>query len=243
MITAFSPFPPASWRFADLSITNGRGDVGGGIYSQADLTLEEVSVTSNTSTAGQGGGIYNAGTLVVSFSIISANTSKGPDAGYGGGIYNTEFGQATINSSNVTGNVATSSTMRSSVYGGGIYNDGVLTINDGAVFENRAVTACSSVVPGFVAAGGGIYNNAGILEIFASLDDPSNLAEANRNSSARTGTISGFGGGIYNSGVGEADHRLQHDHRQHRARRDAIRLDSRDRGRRRHLQRWNPRHQ
>jgi hypothetical protein len=182
-----------------LAITNGNDSVGGGIYNQATLALDGVSITSNTSTAGQGGGIYNTGTLDVANSIISQNLAKGPDAGYGGGIYNSQFGNTTILSSTIADNQATGfgAPFWFSGYGGGLFNDGSLVLDDTAVSGNSALTTCNSVCPGYDVAGGGIYNSAaGSLDIQnSSISDNraqhTHLSPANRS----------LGGGIFSTGA------------------------------------------
>src|SRR5437764_486493 len=76
--------------------------------------------TTNVGTRGaRGGGIYNAGTLVISGSTLSGNSAGGPNVGNsdGGGIYNA--GTLTVGSSTLSNN--------SAAFGGGIYNDSSCT--------------------------------------------------------------------------------------------------------------------
>jgi hypothetical protein len=73
---------------------------------------------SSASFGGDGGGIDNAGTLVVTSSTFSGNTAI-----IGGGIFN--LGMLTVTSSTFSGNTA--------IFGGGISNGGTLTLNNSIV--------------------------------------------------------------------------------------------------------------
>ena len=70
----------------NITITGGKPTgQGGGINSQGTLTLDNSTVSGNTTTGGNiGGGILNSGTLVVTNSTISGNST----GSYGGGIWN-----------------------------------------------------------------------------------------------------------------------------------------------------------
>jgi hypothetical protein len=132
-----------------VEITDGGGTqiggagplVGGGIINNGTLMLENSTVSGNTVT-GQGGGIYNAasGVLTVLQSTISGNA-----AASGAGIYNTNPGQVLMDDSTVAGNTASNQ-------GGGIFNaeGGVLGIESSSLIGNSAA-----------AAGGGAIYNAG----------------------------------------------------------------------------------
>jgi len=114
---------------------------GGGIYnsSGAQLTLQTVVVSDNS--AGSGGGLYNAGTVSISGgSIFQSNTSSGE----GGGIYN-KGGKITA-----TGNTQITGNTDNSVGGGGVTNiGGSFVMSGGSISNNKA--------PG--GAGGGAYNS------------------------------------------------------------------------------------
>ncbi len=124
-----------------------------------DLTLDKVTI-SNGSSAANGGGIFNKGTLTLTNkSTISGNKS---DAN-GGGIYN--YGTADITGSTITTNRADN--------GGGVFNEGSLTISNstiskntgsnsgGGLFNDYDATISNTTVTGNVAyMGGGILNNA-----------------------------------------------------------------------------------
>ena len=85
-----------------------------------------------------GGGIYNAGTVMVTNSTISGNTAtawatnyNSSSRSYGGGIYNA--GMVTVTNSTISGNWVSSD---SSPYGGGICNLGTMTLYNTIVVEN-----------------------------------------------------------------------------------------------------------
>jgi uncharacterized repeat protein (TIGR01451 family) len=98
-----------------FSVQNGLYDYrGGGIENLGTLTLDDCTVSGNSSPVvpligSSGGGIDNRGMLTLNNSTVSGN-----DAWGGGGIFSTGF--LTLNSSTVSGNAASR--------GGGISSDG-----------------------------------------------------------------------------------------------------------------------
>jgi CSLREA domain-containing protein len=133
-----------SVSISGLTATGGKtlSDWGAGIWNSQNttLTLEDVAVSNNHADNG-GGGIANYGTLTLTNSTVSNNTTgNGPVAGLSGGIENT--GTLTITNSTISGN--------SAFNGGGIGNGGILTMTNTTVSGNTA----SSV-------GGGITNGSG----------------------------------------------------------------------------------
>ncbi|MCD8483442.1 MAG: hypothetical protein LR015_12755 [Verrucomicrobia bacterium] len=91
-----------------LVIADGTANTpGGGIRNAGRLVLEEVTVTNNRTTGdfNHGGGIYNAGTgnLTINRSTISNNTASAN--GNGGGLKN-DFGTVQITNSTFSGNRA-----------------------------------------------------------------------------------------------------------------------------------------
>ncbi|HBW67173.1 MAG TPA: hypothetical protein DEF43_08435, partial [Chloroflexus aurantiacus] len=117
----------------NIAISGGGSDQVLLINSDANLTLQRLTITNGYSL-GFGGGIQNSGTLTVTNSVLSNNA-----AGFGAGIDNT--GTLTITNSTFSNNAATTS-------GGGIYNAGTLTITNSS-FSNNAATI----------SGGGISND------------------------------------------------------------------------------------
>jgi len=172
----------------NLTITNGSGDVGGGILALGNLslsgdtfydntassggalasatdtcqlTLAQVDIHSNTAT-GNGGGIYNKGSLTIGGSSIYSNSAT---LG-GGGIYNLSTGNLNLTSTDIFGN-STNGT------GGGILNNGNLSWDGGELNANTAAVS-----------GAGLFD-----------DSASNITIQNINIESNDAT--GAGGGIY----------------------------------------------
>jgi hypothetical protein len=149
LVNASSPGFKAVLR--DVSINNGhaRGGYGGGIYNEADLTLERVIVHSNVAQYGGGIANYGVGALTVEDSAIISNTaqfqvSPGSFNGYGGGVYNEASSGVTIQNSTISGNEAYND-------GGGVYHNGIRTLRllHATVANNNTTTG----------NGGGIYKS------------------------------------------------------------------------------------
>lgn len=137
---------------------------GGGISGVGELTLNNSVIISNTADL-KGGGISHGTT---SYSTLTVNNSTISDnqAAYGGGISNEEFGTARITRSTIANNTA-------SVHGGGIFNNGLLTLTNSTLSSNSA------------GMGGGIRNDA-----------TGNLILAN--TTVTSNTVTEGGGGIDN---------------------------------------------
>ena len=164
--------------------------VGGGTLNISRLTIED----------GEGGGIYNNGTLTVTNSTLSGNS--GPD---GGGIFNGS-GTVTINSSTLSGNgseMVLPGGGSSVALGGAIYNSsGSVTINSstlsgnlgGAIYSGGTVAINNSTLSGNT-LGSAIDNNGGTVTI--------NSSTLSGNSSPDEGAVidEGFSTGIYGATV------------------------------------------
>jgi hypothetical protein len=130
----------ADVEISDVTIAGGNdgGDYtspGGGVANHGNLTMTNTTISNNVSSGLGGGGIYNAGTMIIDNSLITLNRAIG-----GGGVCN--IGSLTMTESTVSGNSATS-------HGGGIANiGGRLSITDSTLSANSALT------------GGGIYNTS-----------------------------------------------------------------------------------
>jgi hypothetical protein len=155
-----------------FTITHGMADAGGGISNAGTLTVSNSTLSSNSTTINdsRGGGIFNNGMLTVNNSTLSSNdASSGGGVAGGGGIYN-NGGTVTVSNSTLTANGGSD--------GGGIFNySGTVTVSGSTFSSNDAY------------AGGGIYN-AGTMTV--------------RESTLESNAIPypGFsGGGIYNSGT------------------------------------------
>lgn len=137
---------------------------GGAIVNNNSLTILNSSFSNNTSSSGRGGAIYNVSTMTITGSGFSLNEASSS----GGSIYNTSF--ITITNSIFSSNTVTSGVggsihndasgdlvIRATTIkdgsipggmGGGIYNEGGLTL--------EADTLSGNSVP--AGMGGGLYN-------------------------------------------------------------------------------------
>lgn len=116
----------------ELTIANGLdANYGGGVYSDGNLTIDDVTVTgcfAQGGTAVHGGGLYNNGRLWVLNSFVTNNAARGGSEQYGGGIYSAD--SLVISNSVISGNIAGSvGASGGTGYGGGVYAWGPLTIS------------------------------------------------------------------------------------------------------------------
>ena len=132
---------------------------GGGIHAQSGsvLNLEEIVVQHNTASPAQGGGggIFAAGDLFVTDSIVRDNSTTaglvmGTDNG-GGGIRLSGSGSLTVDDSSIYGNTATVGGSGSG--GGGVYSDSAPAVSNVTFSGNRHLAAAGSPASG---GGGGI---------------------------------------------------------------------------------------
>ncbi len=175
-----------------LTVVNGinEGGEGGGIYNAGTLSVSDQLVVANNK-AKSGGGVYNSGT---SFSITQCDIYDNVASEKGGGIYNAGSSTVTINNkkAKVHDNSATD--------GSGVYNAGTLSggfpITDntasgrgGGIYNTGTLTFSSgdqSVLDNYATYGGGVYNE-GTMTTAGSI-------------SGNTASISG--GGVYNTNTG-----------------------------------------
>ncbi|MBK8163875.1 MAG: DUF11 domain-containing protein [Gammaproteobacteria bacterium] len=211
----------------DGLILNGSGAVssvidGGGIDRAVDIAngvaVQVSGVTiRNGFVNGSGGGIYNLGTLSLSDSAVTGNTSALPAGTAGGGIYHFSSGEAAVSLSldrvTVSNNSADNSSLSgaSSINGGGIaIVGGAVTINESLVTGNIATTGTVGNTGNNVGSGGGIYINNGNVAVTDSTIS-GNTADWNAGGIYNFGavtvtgsTISGNtafqGGGVYTDG-------------------------------------------
>jgi hypothetical protein len=172
-----------------ITIQNGRGVDGGGLYNSGVLTIMHSTISGNRATF-VGGGLYNGGVLTVTHSTILGNSSD-----LGGGVY--VKGPMRLDQSTVHGNNAT-------LGGGGLYNENALTITSSTVSGNQGRTsggvqnvsnanlwAWNSTIDGNSAArdGGGL-SNSGVANLY-NVTISYNVADSDDDSD-------GTGGGVYN---------------------------------------------
>jgi len=152
------------------------------VAASGNLTLNQLTVRQGRGVIGAdlpgGYGIANRGALILVDSTLSGNGDQEDSAGCGGGLYNFGGGNATLVNSRVTNNGVD----RHSSGGGGICNDGTMTLTGSTVSGN-----------GGGPNGGGILNRGTL-----SLD---NSTLAGNSAFAFFGEWAGSGGGIENSGA------------------------------------------
>lgn len=204
-------------NISGVTIQNGAVSAfGAGIYAEGrnDLTLTDVVIRNNH--AGDGGGIYNRGTLTLLRTLIFDNTAVQVAPGsvefrQGGGIYNAA-GSLTIRQSTIIENFAVS--------GGGLFNMATAVIEASTFAENAAtntalnngdgggaivnggaspgtLTITNSTISGNRADGhyGGIYNFNGSM-VLNNVTLTNNVADADRDGSGNAGGL-----GLGNSGT------------------------------------------
>ncbi|MGO9244685.1 MAG: choice-of-anchor Q domain-containing protein [Verrucomicrobiia bacterium] len=190
---------------------NSAGFNGGGLFNASGtLTVIASTLSNNSIASGNGGGICNSnGMLTVTNSTLSDNEAGSTSGGNGGGISNTN-GTLTVNGSTFNGNVAFGYCFAGGGFnanlgwGGGIFNQGTMTVTSCSFSGNEA---------GYV--GGGIVNYAtgtvstcilssnlstwagGIDNYISGLLTVTNCT-VNGNSTIADCTGSGSGGGIDN---------------------------------------------
>jgi hypothetical protein len=169
-VRLFAVRPEATTFIDGLTIDGGRapGGDGGGVYNPGTLEITNSTISGNVAD-GSGGGIFNSGTLRVENSTVCGNTSSD-----GGGIFSARDSTLMVVHSTVCTNA-----VRESGSGGGISNAGTLTVERSTISGNDATLSSEDT-----GEGGGIFN-AGTLEL-------------------TNGTVSGNrskagGGGIHNA--------------------------------------------
>jgi hypothetical protein len=179
--------------------SNTTGSFGGGIDNEGTLTMTSCTVSNNYANSG-GAGIANHNILTMTGCTVSGNTTR---TGDGGGIYNFPYGILVLNDTTITANKAG--------VGGGIFNEGTLTLNGGSISNNKialdgggiynkgTLTSTGCTISGNTAvasgaAGGGIFNKS---KATISGGSVSNNSAGYLDSSTYT---RGYGGGVYNQG-------------------------------------------
>ncbi len=106
--------PVVNVNLENMTVTNGHGENGGGIYNQGKLTLRNCTISDNIAEL-SGGGIFSGGSMSSELSIeqatIANNVALGNDA------YNIKYG------------------------GGGIFSDAPLRISNTEIRDNQAMNS------------------------------------------------------------------------------------------------------
>ena len=160
------------------------------VNSDAELWLENIVISGgNISSSSNtfGGGIYNAGTVVITgVSSISGNKAVGADA-RGGGVYSTGIFIMEEGTS-INNNTSTAITTNYTTYANGVYNTGIFVMNGGEISGNSTNVTSNN--------GGGVYNTGSFIMNRGTIGG----ITADKANSAR------FGGGVYNEGASAEFH-------------------------------------
>lgn len=159
-----------------VAITGNASSNGGGIVVSNDAILYANGCSIATNTArGAGGGLYDAGTAILSDCTISGNSAGSQGGGVAvGPLANKAV--LTMTDSTVSGNTSVSN-------GGGIFNNGTAELTDCTLANNNADQGTN----GFSANGGGLDDSGTATLIFCTISG---------------NTTSYEGGGIYDGGLG-----------------------------------------
>ena len=166
------------------TITGGHntGD-GGGIYNAGTLTINGATIKDNFITQGNGGGIYNAGTLTVNGATITGNLSKNVNS-KGVGVYVAEGGSISIKGNvQIKDNIYKNQTPQIVTEANNLYLTNAMTISGSISGSSISVQASSE--GDFTS---GLQNN-GTIEVFStdkdyfeiSLNDNTNEAKLTEN--------------------------------------------------------------
>lgn len=133
----FEFYDGASVVLDSLTITDGMDSFGGGIYSEASLTLRRCLVTRNIARAINGGGLYQfRGFLTVEETTFAHNLAIGSGEASGGAVYLASATAEIINST-FSGNTALAAP--GTARGGALRQDGGgLSIRHSTFVNNRA---------------------------------------------------------------------------------------------------------
>ncbi len=135
----------------------------------SNVTVSIFGLTIEAGGGAPGGGIANAGTLFLSSSTLSGNTSTND----GGGISNT--GTLTVNGCTISGNSASHA-------GGGIANEGTATLINSTLSGNSSQDA-----------GGGFFSDGSTTAAFTNVTVTGNRSDSDGNGGGDGGGIDIFG--------------------------------------------------
>jgi len=127
---------------------SGQGS-GGAISAGGTVTVAD-SVFTGNSAVNSGGAIYTIGNFTMTNSTVSNNTSNtnNDNAGVGGGFYIRSDGRVTVTGSTISGNRALrdAGIGISAGYGGGLYVQGALNLDNSTVSSNFADLGYGGIV-------------------------------------------------------------------------------------------------
>ncbi|NJL06488.1 MAG: CSLREA domain-containing protein [Chloroflexaceae bacterium] len=185
--------------------------VAAGTLSLRDTLIEANRVLRGNSNQQRGGGIYFAGTQAVFERITVRGNRTGQTSGLGGGIYLDRNTTVQLTESSISNNTASGGLAK----GGGLWNNGTLTITTTRIESNRAdyqggglfsfgagvITMNESTLSGNRAdEGGGLFNDRDARLTISSSQLLNNIADT-----LDANGTSGDGGAIYNSNRAQLD--------------------------------------
>ncbi|MHB0874580.1 MAG: choice-of-anchor Q domain-containing protein [Anaerolineae bacterium] len=185
----FHVMPGVSLRLANLSLSDGNAGQGGAIYNEGTLTITASSLLNNDAPGGVGGAIYSTGEVTIEGSALSNNTAG---AGIAGAVQSS--GTLTVTDCDFTGNFG-------GLSAGAISSSGSLTIANsrftsntsanyaGAIYSSGPLTISGTT---FVGNGAG-HGRGGAVYSSGTLTLTDGVFQLN--------TASMRGGGIYNDGT------------------------------------------
>jgi len=155
---------------SDVTIQNGNDSgslaEGTGVRNEGTLTLDTVLVQNNSTTDGDGGGIFNGvddptpASLTIFNSTIAGNDANGKGGGIsnGGGGSDAAVGTLVMVNSTISGNTSGMNAAGESA-GGGLYNNigSTATMFNVTIADNTANNTTPAALDGLI-GGGGVYN-------------------------------------------------------------------------------------
>jgi hypothetical protein len=192
--SVFKVSPGVISSISNLSIVNGGGNGdGGGIYNQGTLTLWTDDINNNH-VSGGGGGIYNStGAQLTLYGCTITNKTAsiiGGGIANRGRLYISTNSLINYNAAKYGGGVGNTSKAKAAITGGSTANNNTASANGGGIFNSGAVTMSSVSLDGNKAsAGGGIYSLGGSITLKRG-------TVASNQANAYDGAQGG-GGGIY----------------------------------------------
>jgi hypothetical protein len=158
---AFRPFEldADGVTISDLTIADGVGDNGGGVYAHGTLTLERVAVTGNAALGSRPDGGFGGGVHAYALTALETRISDNRATADGGGIFarSATVGRSTVSENRATGGDSrggglylvaegdtevwsTTVAWNDAAYGGGIASGGSVLLRGATVARNEAVT-------------------------------------------------------------------------------------------------------
>ena len=182
----FSIYPNRSVTLRKLTLTGGGRSMerGGAVYNSGSLTMEDCTVTGNSS-AKEGGGIFSEGKLTMKNCTVTGNSSS-----VAAGIMNrkTTYGaKLTLKNCVIERNTAHS-------HCGGVYNEGALEIDGGAIRNNIGGSAGDT----------GIYNAGGASAEIEDCEIANNTGWSGAGGLKNEGTLEMKGGSVSSNSGGSS---------------------------------------